>query len=158
DEERSNGRSEPIDSRGSLAVATAPPKVRLTAQLELESYRKRQKSLVIRHRSGDDVVALLEIVSPGNKRSINSVRTMIDKFLAALTQGIHLLVVDLQPPTKRDPEGLHGLIVSELEEGEYVAPPNKPLTAASYSAGEVCEAFWEPLAVGDSLPAMPLFL
>jgi len=32
------------------------------------------------------------------------------------------------------------------------------LTAAAYSAGEPITAYVEPLAVGDPLPALPIFL
>ncbi len=36
--------------------------------------------------------------------------------------------------------------------------PEKPLTLASYVGGTCREAFVEPVAVGDVLPEMPLFL
>jgi hypothetical protein len=35
---------------------------------------------------------------------------------------------------------------------------DKPLTLVSYSASHVKTAFIEPVAVGDKLPEMPLFL
>jgi hypothetical protein len=37
-------------------------------------------------------------------------------------------------------------------------PPDKPLTLAAYDAGPEWVAYVEPVAVGDELPAMPLFL
>jgi len=42
------------------------------------------------------------------------------------------MVVDLQVPTIRDPNGIHGAIRDELDEELYTAPPDKPLTLASY--------------------------
>ena len=39
-----------------------------------------------------------------------------------------------------------------------VLMPNKPLTLAAYSAGPIKTAYVEPIAVGDVLPEMPLFL
>jgi hypothetical protein len=37
-------------------------------------------------------------------------------------------------------------------------PPDKPLTIASYRAFPVKTAYVEPVAVGDDLPEVPLFL
>ncbi len=41
---------------------------------------------------------------------------------------------------------------------EYKAPSAKPLTLAAYEAEMGVRAFVEPVAVGDALPEMPLFL
>src|SRR5262249_14700304 len=70
----------------------------------------------------------------------------------------HLLVIDLQPPTARDPQGIHGAIWDEISVGGYVAPADKPLTLAAYAAGIAKRAYVEPVAVGDVLIDMPLFL
>jgi hypothetical protein len=40
----------------------------------------------------------------------------------------------------------------------YECPSDKPLTLASYEAGPVPTAYVEPVAVGDPLTDMPLFL
>ncbi len=67
----------------------------------------------------------------------------------------------LFPPTPRDPQGIHQTIWSEKYDGEFEFQPDKPLTLASYRAtteGSVARSFVEPLAAGDALPAMPLFL
>jgi hypothetical protein len=69
-----------------------------------------------------------------------------------------VLVVDLFPPTKRDPQGLHKAIWDEFEDEDFALPANMPLTLASYSAGPVNTAYVESVAVGDTLPDMPLFL
>jgi hypothetical protein len=75
-----------------------------------------------------------------------------------LMRGYHLLLVDLQPPGTRDPQGIHGALWDEIGDGSYVAPADKPLTLAAYSAGRVKTAYVEPVAVGDVQPDMPLFL
>ena len=62
------------------------------------------------------------------------------------------------PPTRRDPQGLHKAIWDEFEDDEASFPPDKPLTLAAYSAGAIKTAYVEPVAVGDGLPDMPLFL
>ena len=74
------------------------------------------------------------------------------------SQGIHLLVVDLFPPGKRDPQGIHKAIWDELKEEDLDLPVGKPLTLASYDAGPTYVAYVEFVGVGDELPAMPLFL
>lgn len=52
---------------GAVAVAQRPPQVQLTVTAESEQLSLRQRTLVIRHATGDRIVAMLEIVSPGNK-------------------------------------------------------------------------------------------
>jgi hypothetical protein len=146
------------DSRGTVAVAVAPPKVRFTAQLEMDHYALKQKTLVIRHSSGDHIVALVEILSPGNKASRRALRAFVEKVTAALWRGYHLLIADLHPPGPRDPQGIHGAILEEIVDGSYCQPENKPLTLAAYDAGPPKTAYVEPVAVGEPLPDMPLFL
>jgi len=147
--------TEPV---GTLAVALAPPRVRFTAPAEMEQYAAKQKTIVVRHASGDRVIALVEVVSPSNKASRHSIRSFVEKVAAALDRGYHLLLLDLQPPGRRDPQGIHGAIWEEIEDDSYRAPPDKPLTLAAYDAGRPKWAYVEPVAVGDVLPVMPLFL
>lgn len=153
-----NGSSEASSRNGGLALAVAPPRVRFTMTAEEELYAGKRKRLAIRHSSDDRVVALVEIVSPGNKASRHGLRMFVDKAVEFLQAGIHLLVLDLFPPGPRDPQGIHAAIWSEIKDDDFQLPPDEPLTLASYSAGYVKRAFVEPLAVGEDLPPMPLFL
>ena len=73
-------------------------------------------------------------------------------------RGYHLLIIDLFPPTPRDPQGIHGAIWSEFSGTRYEPPPGEPLTLAAYSAGSPKRAYVEPTAVGRELIEMPLFL
>ena len=138
-------------------ACTTAPRVRHVAQAEPEAYARRANRVTIRHPRGK-VVAVIEIVSPGNKDSRHALRSFVEKAAEFLRQGIHLLVIDLFPPTKRDPSGIHKAIWDEIRDEPFELPPDKPLTLAAYSAGEVKVAYVEPVAVGDCLPAMPLFL
>ena len=117
-----------------------------------------QRTLVIRHTSGDRIVAMIEILSPGNKSSRHAIRALLDKALAALDGGIHLLLVDVHPPGPRDPNGIHGLLLDEIGPVEYALGADRPLTAASYIGGPVVDAFVSHFAVGEPIPPMPLFL
>ncbi len=94
-----NGWSgEPV--AGATAVATAPPRVRLYESIEEETYTRRQRSVVIRHASDDRIVALIEILSAGNKSSNKEFRSFVAKAVDALDRGYHLLLVDLHQRTR----------------------------------------------------------
>lgn len=140
-----------------LAVATAPPRVRVVRQAEEWVYVRKANRIAVRHRHGQ-VVAVVEIVSPGNKASISALRTLVEKSSDLIMQEIHLLVIDLFPPSKRDPQGIHKAIWDQIQEEDFELPAGKPLTLASYDAGPPPVAYVEPIAVGDSLPDLPLFL
>jgi hypothetical protein len=142
---------------GGVALATSPPRARHVARVEADLYSRKANRVTIRHRHGR-VIAVIEIVSPGNKSSRDALRAFVEKLTDLLRQGIHLLVVDLFPPGPRDPQGIHKAIWDELQEEPFELPADKPLTVVSYSAGPVTVAYVEPVAVGDELPAMPLFL
>jgi hypothetical protein len=154
-----NGEGGPAKRKGVLAVAEEPPKVCHTATAgESEEYALKQKSLVIRHSSGDRIIALIEVLSPGNKASHHAIRSFLDKVLAALYRGYHLLLIDLNAPGPRDPQGIHGALWAEISDQPYAAPAGKPLTLVAYTAGLNKKAYVEPVAVGDALRDMPLFL
>ena len=50
----------------------APPKVEVTAETDMEFYRRKQSTVTVRHVSGDRVVAMVEVVSPNNKRAMKN--------------------------------------------------------------------------------------
>lgn len=97
-------------------------------------------------------------MSPGNKDSQHAARSFARKAVEFLHAGVHLLIVDLFPPSKRDPQGVHKLIWDRIRDEPFELPPGKPLTLASYSAGSEITAYVEPVGVGDVLTDMPIFL
>ncbi len=147
----------PAPARGGLAVATAPPRARFVDEVEEDTYARRANRIRIQHRHGR-VVAILEIVSPGNKNSQHALRAFVRKASDLIWQGIHRLVVDLFPPSERDPQGIHKAIWDELSDRPFALPPDKPLTVVAYRAVPTKTAYVEPVAVGDELPALPIFL
>lgn len=105
------------------------------------------------------ILRSIAIVSPGNKETANALRSLSEKAVELLRDGIHLLIVDLFPSTPRDLVGIHEMIWSKLTDGPWdPRPTNKPLTVVSYEAGEESNAYLDPVAVGDLLPDAPLFL
>ncbi|OYV81948.1 MAG: hypothetical protein B7Z73_17530, partial [Planctomycetia bacterium 21-64-5] len=148
----------PDDAAGGVALAEAPPQVQFHLKAEGDWYAAKANAVVIRHISGHRVVAVVEIVSPGNKSNSHALRAFVAKAAELLRAGIHLLVVDLSPPGPRDPQGIHKPIWDEFIANEFVLPEGKPLTLAAYAVGTFPEAFVEPITVGQKLPDMPLFL
>lgn len=143
---------------GALAVAERPPNTRFVSQsAEEDLYAAKADRIAVRHPLGD-IVAVIEIVSPGNKNSRHAIRSFTEKALDLLSNGIDLLIIDLLPPSKRDPQGIHKVIWDEILEEPFELPVDKGLTLAAYAAGERKKAYVEPVAVGDTLPDMPLFL
>jgi hypothetical protein len=118
----------------------------------------KKKAVTIRHVSEPRVVAVLEILSPGNKASRSALATFVRKAQDLLAAGVHLALVDVFPPTARDPQGIHPIVWGEDDDDTFQFDPAKPLTCASYIGGPTAEAFVEPVAVGDTLPTLALFL
>lgn len=88
----------------------------------------------------------------------SALRTFVEKAADILNQGVNLLVVDLFPPTVRDPLGIHKAIWDELDDEPFAVPAGKPLIVASYIGGEIPTAYVESVGIGDELPSMSIFL
>ena len=155
DADNSGVRSSRGGGRGTLL---APPKVRIVAEADPEYYRRKQSLVAIRHVSGHRVVAVVEVVSPGNKATRQALEQFTRKAGEFLDQGVHLLIIDLLPPGRFDPNGIHGVIWEYIAGGDFLRPADKPLTVAAYESGLATRADVEPVAVGDRLPEMPLYL
>lgn len=135
-----------------------PPQVRFVASEEAEAYARKRRTVVVRHNSGDRIVALLEIVSPGNKSAQHALDTFVEKAQESLFRGYHLVVVDLFPPGPRDPNGIHDAIWRGLSDEPFALPSDEPLTLVAHSAGQRKKAYIEPTAVGKVLIDIPVFL
>ncbi len=95
---------EPTGLSGGTSLAVAPPRTRFVLRAEADAYVAKASRIAIRHPSGQ-LVSVIEIVSPGNKGSRAPLRAFVEKAVDLLRQGIHLLVVDLFPPSARIPRG-----------------------------------------------------
>ncbi|MFI5453889.1 MAG: DUF4058 family protein [Isosphaerales bacterium] len=153
----SSGRDEAHGTGSGRAVAVASPGMRVVRRAEERVYVRKADRIAVRHRHGH-IVAVVEIVSPGNKASKSALRTFAEKTSDLIMQGVHLLVIDLFPPSKRDPQGIHKAIWDELVEEDFELPADQRLTLAAYDAGPPPVAYVEPTAVGEALPDMPIFL
>lgn len=144
---------------GSSARIVDPPKARVVSRVATDAalYARKANRISVRHPLGE-VVAVIEIVSPGNKDSRHALRSYVSQAVTFLRNGVHLLIVDLFPPSARDPQGLHKAIWDELTEEPFELPTRQSRTLASYQASDDLTAFVEPIELGEALPDMPLFL
>lgn len=150
-------KADPSGNAGGVATKTRP---RTTHYAELPGeFKQRRKSLVVvRHISDDRIVAMIEIVSPGNKNNTNAFQAFVQKACELLEQRIHLLLLDPFPPGHRNPNGIHGAIWSRFDDEPFQLPAEKPLTLVAYESAFNTRAYIENIAVGEPLPEMPLFL
>ena len=155
-----NGYHPASSPGGGVLLAEAPPRVRFREEFaDAGVFADKAKQVTIRHTSEHEIVAVIEIVSPGNKDSRFKLQSFVEKATALVRQGIHLMVIDPFPPTPQDPHGIHKAIWDELAgDRGFALPADAPLTLASYRAGLRPEAFVEPTAVGTPLINMPVFL
>jgi hypothetical protein len=144
---------------GGTTAVLEPPKTTLVSRVPTDAaqYARKANRISIHHPLGD-VVALIEIVSPGNKDTRHAIRSFVDKAGAFLRAGVHLVIVDLFPPSARDPQGIHKAIFDEFQDQPFALPSDKSLTLVSYQAGPDIVAYIEPIAIGQAMPDMPLFL
>ncbi len=117
-----------------------------------------QTAVGIRRECNHQVVAMVEVVSPGDNNTQNGLNLFVRRARQALAAGIHLLLVDLFPPSASGPQGIHGAVWSKDCGEDFSLPADKSVTCVAYVSGPRTEAFIELLAVGETLPDMPLFL
>ena len=108
-------------SGGGIALAKVQPKVSFRARSEADIYAEKANRIAIRHVSDHRVVAVIEIVSPGNKAAAGPLRTFVEKAAELLRAGIHLMIIDPFPPTRADPQGLQHLIWDEFDASDFAA-------------------------------------
>ncbi|MBA4192048.1 MAG: DUF4058 domain-containing protein, partial [Planctomycetaceae bacterium] len=139
--------SRPSGPSGGVAVADCPPMVRhVSCDSDSDVYAKRANRVAVRNNFGE-AVALIELVSPGNKDTKHSIRAFIEKATEFIANRVNLLVVDLFPSTPRDPQGIHKAIWDQFHEEAFELPPDKQLTLASYAAGDTKTAYVEVASV-----------
>ena len=147
------------EASGTSATATlARPKTRLFQEAVSDFYLRKQNSIAIRHVSGDRVVAMIEIVSPGNKASGHGMRAFVRKIRELMLKKIHFLIVDPFPAAARDPHGLHAAIFEDFEDDPMRLPHDSPLSLIAYECDDPLRIYLEPFAVGDLLADMPVYL
>ncbi len=148
---------EPVSSATTIMQPKTKPSTSFVMTADIERYARKANWIVVRHELGQ-VLAVIEILSPGNKDSRHAIRSFVEKSVDLLFDGVNLLIIDPLPPTPRDPQGIHPLIWSEVTDEPFELPVDRRLTIVAYQAGPIKTAYIEPIAIGSPLPKMPLFL
>jgi hypothetical protein len=149
------------ESDNLLAPAWAPTQPTLSVETELadpDEYEVR----VYDRRRGRRLVAAVEIVSPANKDRPESRGQFVAKCAALLRQRVSVVMVDLV--TSRD-SNLYADLLALIDEHDPTMGDDDPpgIYAASSrwvprGAKRWLDAWCLPLAIGDPLPVLPLWL
>ena len=141
--------------QGAIGLADIPPQVSLRCMpSEANVYREKRRTIAIRQEPSSRIVAMIEIISPGNKDGSKAMIEFVSKSLEVMNAGIHLLIVDIFPTSPSNPEGIHAL----LWDDPFCLPSDRRLTLVSYRIDRMNEAFIEPTDVGQRMADMPIFL
>ena len=124
--------------------------------------RSRRLLIVVTQELAESAPAATEVCSNGKPVGTESLRDLIiavNDEVVMLDRRIHVTLMDLFPPTPRDPDGIHGAIWEELYGEPQPQSSDKRLTAVAYeSADDEVRGYVEPLAVGQRLPDVAVFL
>ncbi len=120
---------------GGTALAAEPPKAAVVEAAPRVVRKKAHRRVSVRHVSGHRVIALIELVLPGNKSSARDFRAFVNKAADVIEERVSVVLSDPFPPTVRNPAGIHAAVWKVLTRKRYTPPPNKPLTAVACATG-----------------------
>ncbi len=143
---------------GSPGTRTLPRPAPTTERARTRIRARPGHRIVVRHVSGHRPVSVVEVVSRSNKDTLEHLHSFLDKADESLRAGVHLLIIDLFPPGRRDPAGLHGAIWHRLFRRRVDPVADGARTFVSYESDSRIRAYVRRASVGDPLPEMPLFL
>ena len=143
---------------GGVAIADAPPQVRFSFDSEILQYAEKADRIAVRSLSGNRIVAIVEIISPGNKHSGLAFRKFREKIQNLIENGIQILIVDLFPPGSFDPDGIPRGLQIESNSVVPAVTKDEPLSFLSLRVSDHISGFVELSAIGRDVPTMPLFL
>ncbi len=144
---------------GPATAVWAPPRPRLTAPVDFTRVHGVEVH-VFQDDGGPRLRAAIELVSPSNKDRPRSRQTFAAKCVGYLEHGVAVVVIDT---VTRRSGNLHDEIVRTLEAPALAWGSPTPLYAVAYrtaprKAETLVEVWPEPLAVGQDLPALPLWI
>ncbi len=114
--------------------------------------------LVFSTGAGPTLVAVIELISPGNKDREAHRRAFATKCSSYLQQGIGLMIIDIVTSRQAN---LHNALVHLLDVGEQFLLPSEPLYATVYrpvrreDSAEI-DVWPVTLCVGRQLPVLPM--
>jgi len=147
-----------LEGGGAVAV-WAPPQPTLAVATELPGQDEFEVQIFETEWRG--LVAAIEIVSPANKDRFESRRAFAAKCATLLQQGVSVSIVDLVTTRRRN---LYGEVLEMVDQTDPLLSPAAPsLYAAAcrwrrHGPEGLLETWTHALAVGQSLPTLPLWL
>jgi hypothetical protein len=138
------------------AVRDDLPRTQFTVTDDRRQYAR--VAVGVRHADHHQPQAAVLWVTGQDKQTPWRFRSLLDTVTGAVTRNIPLLLIDLFPPSPRDPNGIAEVIREELSSHPIGWPRDKPFTLVSYQCFDACTTHLQRVAVGEVLPDMPLFL
>lgn len=155
-------KDHPTPSAGSTATAVKPTWTPPATSLVLPTVFPDDIAVQIFNTSaGTELVAAIELVSPGNKDRAEARRAFAAKCVGYLARGIGLVVIDVVTNRLAN---LHNETIDMLgQRAPFVISPPSPIYAVAYRPsrqpkGDQIEIWPHALAVGGELPTLPLAL
>jgi hypothetical protein len=146
---------------GSVATEVwAPPQPPVVVPVDFASLETFEIRVYDQDRART-LVATVELVSPGNKDRPEHRRAFLDKCAAYLREGVSVIVVDVVTSRRHN---FHAALMELFNGGDSAARAvTSDLYAVAYRARTVgtrtqLEAWPAPLALGEPLPTLPLWL
>ena len=144
---------------GGTATLEAEPAVTSVIEEAVEDevaelYVRRQDRLAVRDRERR-VVAVVEIVSVGNKDSRDRFEAFLAKSAEVIDGGAHLTVVDVHRPLGRDPRGTVDAVWERVG-GRTTRLEGRSVGTIRF--GRPLRLYAESLTIGEAVPSVPLFL
>lgn len=152
------GKPPGMTSGVGISAVLHPPQTKIHSKSLEAAQAPPTRNIAIRDDYNDELVAVIEIVSPGNKDGRAKMDAFKDKCQDLIRNGIHILIVDLFPPGRFDPLGVHQLVWDSFGPADADLQPGCDRLLASYRAGIFPDAYVEPVSVGAEMKPMALFL
>ena len=146
---------------GGIAVADCPPRATYQYEADRNQYANKADQVAIRHVSDHRIIAVIEVISPGNKNNKRALDAIRRKINLLLDERVHLLLIDIQPPGTVDPDGLPvALSITDPTEVPVVTEtkPYSLLSIHCSESGNLLRGYAEIVGRNQPLPEMPLFL
>lgn len=151
----------PEDGNGGVAtVVWDPPKPTVAVETTLPDYDEYEVRIYDAKRKRQ-LVAAIEIVSPANKDRPEHRNIFVAKCAALLQKGVAVSIVDLVTVRQFN---LYADLLNFIGHGDFtlgaVPPPTYAASCRWVKKGtrHLLEAWSNPLAVGQPLPTLPLWL
>ena len=150
--------SMPADSRGAATAVQASPAPTLTVEVEFPD-QYAYEVLVFDVQRQRRLVAAVEIVSPANKDRAESRQLFVAKCCNLLRRDVCVSIIDLVTIRQFN---LYADLLALFERSDPALSSASSIYAVTCRKGNgsrtTLETWYRPLAVGDPLPSLPLWL